>query len=401
MEIKNKTEESENSREEKKARTKKRFDRTYAQIDLSAIRHNIEEARKNIKQGTKIMAIVKANAYGHGAVPVSHALENLVDAYGVAIFEEAAELRDSGIDKTILILGYTPESEYEDVIRYHVSQTVYTYEMAKKLSETAGRMNETAILHIKVDTGMSRIGFLPTPENVMIVKKISELPHIELEGIFTHFARADEKTIDAAREPFQKYMDFVTQLEEKGVTFPIRHVSNSASIIGFPEANLDMVRSGITTYGLYPSDQVKRDVLRLIPAMQWKSVISFLKEIEPGTSVGYGGTFTAERPMKIATIPVGYADGVKRDLSNKGQVLIRGTRVKILGRICMDQFMVDVTDIPEAEIGDEVTIFGSDGGESIPVEEIADLSHSFNYEFVCDVSERVPRKYIESGNEFI
>ena len=370
------------------------FDRTYAEIDLSAIQHNIMEARKNIQEDTKIMAIVKANAYGHGAVQVSKALYNLVDAYGVAIIEEALELRESGIDKMILILGYTPESAYEEVIKNHISQTVYTFEMAEKLNETAQKLGEKAIVHIKVDTGMSRIGFLPVEENVPVIKAISELPYIRIEGAFTHFARADERTIDAAKIPFEKYMTFITRLENEGVSFPIRHVSNSASIIGFPEANLDMVRSGITTYGLYPSEEVSKEVLHLVPAMQWKSVISFIKDIQPGTSVGYGGTFTAKKPMKIATIPVGYADGIKRDLSNKGQVLIHGKRVNILGRICMDQFMVDVTGLPEVEIGDEVTIFGRDGAECIPVEEIANLSHSFNYEFVCDVSERVPRKYV-------
>lgn len=371
----------------------KEFDRTYAEIDLEAIRHNIKEVRRNIKDSTKIMAVVKADAYGHGAVPVAQTLYPLVDAYGVAMVEEAVELREHGIDKMILILGFTPESCYEEVIRHHISQTVYTYEMAEKLSKTAARMKETARFHIKLDTGMSRIGFCPTDENVSVVKQISELPNVRLEGMFTHFARADEETIAPAKAPFQKYMDFVHKLEGAGVTIPVKHVSNSASIIGFPEANLDMVRSGITTYGIYPSEEVSKEVLRLKPAMQWKSVVSYVKEIQPGTSVSYGGTFTASYPMKVATIPTGYADGMKRDLSNKGQVILHGQRVNILGRICMDQFMVDVTNLSDVKIGDEVTIFGRDGEESIPVEEIADLSHSFNYEFLCSISSRVPRKY--------
>lgn len=371
----------------------KNYDRTYAQVDLQAIRHNIKEVQKKIVPGTKIMAIVKANAYGHGAVPVSKALEDLVDAYGVAMIEEAVELREAGINKTILILGYTPESSYKEVIQYGISQTIYTYEMAKQLNDVAVGMGKRAMIHIKLDTGMGRIGFAPTKENVLLVKKISELPGITLEGMFTHFARADEKTIEPAKQPFTKYMWFVEQLEKKGVAIPIKHVSNSASVIGFPEAHLDCVRSGIITYGLYPSEDIDKSKIDLQPAMEWKAVISYVKEVEPGTSISYGGTFTADKPMRVATVPVGYADGMKRDLSNKGRVLIHGQYAPILGRVCMDQFMVDVTHVPEVKIGDEVTIFGKQGNLFLPVEEVAEQAHSFHYEFVCSVSERVPRKY--------
>lgn len=300
----------------------KQFNRTYAEVNLDAIRHNIDEVHKNIKEGTKVMAIVKANAYGHGAVQVAKALYDQVDAYGVAMIEEAIELRKAGIDKLILILGYTGEESYEDLVEYQISQTVYTWEMAEQLSETALKLGKKAKIHIKVDTGMSRIGFIPSEESLDTVEKISKLPGLEVEGIFTHFARADEKTIEPAREPFRKYITFVEELEKRGVKIPIHHVSNSASIIGFPEANLDMVRSGITTYGLYPSDEVAKDVLVLEPAMQWKSIISYIKTVEPGTSISYGGTFTAKEKMTVATIPVGYADGMKRDLSGKGRVLI-------------------------------------------------------------------------------
>ena len=347
----------------------KQFNRTYAEVNLDAIRHNIDEVHKNIKEGTKVMAIVKANAYGHGAVQVAKALYDQVDAYGVAMIEEAIELRKAGIDKLILILGYTGEESYEDLVEYQISQTVYTWEMAEQLSETALKLGKKAKIHIKVDTGMSRIGFIPSEESLDTVEKISELPGLEVEGIFTHFARADEKTIEPAREPFRKYITFVEELEKRGVKIPIHHVSNSASIIGFPEANLDMVRSGITTYGLYPSDEVAK-------------------------SISYGGRFTAKEKMTVATIPVGYADGMKRDLSGKGRVLIHGQYAPILGRICMDQFMVDVSHIKEAAIGDTVTIFGKDGEKNIPVEEIAEKSHSFNYEFVCSITNRVPRKYL-------
>lgn len=372
----------------------RQFDRTYAEVNLQAVRHNIEEARKNIKSGTKIMAIVKANAYGHGAVPVSKALISQVDAYGVAMIEEALELRDAGIDKMILILGYTGEEWYEELVKHCISQTIYTYDMAKKLSDVAVSFGKQTPIHIKIDTGMGRIGFAPTEESLDIVEKISHLPGVFIEGIFTHFARADEKTIEAAKEPFARYMQFVQELEKKGIRIPIRHVSNSASIISFPEANLDMVRSGITTYGLYPSEDVPKEILKLQPAMSWKSKISFVKPIGPGTSISYGGTFTAEKPMIVATVPVGYADGMKRDLSGKGRVLVHGQYAQILGRVCMDQFMIDVTDISNVKMGDTVTIFGKDGDKCIPVEEIAELSHSFNYEFVCSISKRVPRKYI-------
>lgn len=371
----------------------KKYYRTYAEVDLQAIRHNIKETRKRINENTKIMAIVKADAYGHGAVEVSHALEDLVEAYGVAMIEEALELRRSGIQKMILILGYTGVEWYPQLVEQKISQTIYTWEMAEQLNEAAGKLGQKAVVHIKLDTGMGRIGFAPSEENVAVVRKISRLPWLEIEGIYTHFARADEKTDLPIREPFRQYMSFVEKLEDAGVKIPIRHVSNSASILHFPEGNLDMVRSGITTYGLYPSDEVPGEGIRLMPAMQWKSVISYIKEVPAGTSIGYGGTYICREPMRVATVPVGYADGMKRDLSNKGRVLVHGTYAKILGRVCMDQFMIDVTSIPQAANGDEVTIVGRDGEKQIPVEEIAGLSHSFNYEFVCSITGRVPRKY--------
>lgn len=371
----------------------KKYYRTYAEVDLQAIRHNIKETRKRINENTKIMAIVKADAYGHGAVEVSHALEDLVEAYGVAMIEEALELRRSGIQKMILILGYTGMEWYPQLVEQKISQTVYTWEMAEQLNEAAGKLGQKAVVHIKLDTGMGRIGFAPSEENVAVVRKISRLPWLEIEGIYTHFARADEKTDLPIREPFRQYMSFVEKLQDAGVKIPIRHVSNSASILHFPEGNLDMVRSGITTYGLYPSDEVPGEGIRLMPAMQWKSVISYIKEVPAGTSISYGGTYICRESMRVATVPVGYADGMKRDLSNKGRVLVHGTYAKILGRVCMDQFMIDVTSIPQAAIGDEVTIVGRDGEKQIPVEEIAGLSHSFNYEFVCSITGRVPRKY--------
>ena len=373
---------------------KKRYDRTYAQIDLGAIRHNIAVERARVGADVKIMAVIKANAYGHGDIEVAEALDDQVDAYGVAIPEEALKLRKHGVKKMLLILGYSGKDWFEDIIQEGISQTVYSYSMAKQLSDTAVNMGKSAKIHIKIDTGMSRIGFMPVKDNIDVIRAIRELPGIEIEGAFTHFARADEETSEAAREPFEKYMIFLRELEKRGVHIPIRHAANSASIIQFPESQLDMVRSGITTYGLYPSEKVSRDILHLNPALQWKSQVSFVKRIHPGTSVGYGGTFTASRETVVATIPVGYADGVKRDLSGKGHVLIRGQYAPIIGKICMDQFMVDVTGIEDVSEGDTVTLIGTDGDQKISVEEVAALSHSFNYEYVCGISERVPRKYI-------
>ena len=372
---------------------RKIYERTYAQIDLGAIRHNILEERRRVGKDVKIMAIIKADAYGHGDIPVAETLNDLVDAYGVAIPEEALRLRKKGIGKMLLILGHTGREWFEDIIKNHISQTVYTFEMAKQLSETAVELGEKVKIHIKIDTGMSRIGFMPVKDNIEVIRAVSELPGIEIEGIFTHFARADESTAEAAREPFEKYMIFTRELEDRGIQIPIKHTANSASIIQFPESWLDMVRSGITTYGLYPSEEVTKETLDLKPALQWKSVVSYVKRIHPGTSVGYGGTFTAKRETTVATVPVGYADGVRRDLSGKGRVLIRGQYAPMIGRICMDQFMVDVTDIEGVSEGDTVTLIGTDGANRISVEEVAGLSHSFNYEYVCGITDRVPRKY--------
>ncbi|MCM1246068.1 MAG: alanine racemase [Roseburia sp.] len=369
------------------------YDRTYAEIDLNAIRYNICAEKKRVGGDVKLMAVIKADAYGHGDYQVAEALCDLVDAYGVAIPEEALRIREKGIHKTLLIFGYAGRGWFEDIIRNDISQTVYHYEMAKELSETACRLGKKARIHIKIDTGMSRIGFMPVKDNIEVIHSISELPGIEVEGIFTHFACADGKTPDAAKEPFEKYMIFVSELENRGIYIPVKHAANSAAILQFPASHLDMVRSGISTYGLYPSEEVPKDIVSLKPALEWKSIVSFVKWLHPGTSVGYGGTFVAERETKVATIPVGYADGVRRELSGKGRVLIRGQYAPILGRICMDQFMVDVTHIDPVLEGDEVTLIGRDGENAISVEEVARLSHSFNYEYVCGISKRVPRKY--------
>ncbi len=374
------------------------YDRTYALVNLAAIRHNILQVRNNIRKETSIMAIVKADAYGHGAIPVAKALENLVDAYGVALIEEALELREAGLQQMILILGYTGEEWYEELVRHRISQTIYTYDMAQKLNDTAAKMGRTTPIHIKLDTGMGRIGFRADETSISTVKKICEMPFLEPEGIFTHFARADEADKESVSEQIKVYGQFVQMLKEKGLSIPVKHCSNSAGIIDLPEANWDMVRAGISIYGLYPSDQVKQSQVALTPAMELNSFITYVKRIEEGTPVSYGGTFVAPKPMTVATVSVGYGDGYPRNLSGKGRVLIHGESARILGRVCMDQIVVDVTHIPEAKEWDQVTLLGRQNGEQILAEELAKSSGGFHYEIVCNIGKRVPRVYRKDGN---
>lgn len=377
----------------------KEYYRVKALIDLDAIFHNIENTRKIIKEGTGIMAVIKTDGYGHGAVPIAKTIDDQVEAYGIAIVQEGIELRKAGIKKPLLILGYTPRQYYRDVIAYHISQTVFGYEMAKILSDTAADMNMTVKVHIKVDTGMSRIGFLPNAASVEEIQKIATLPYLEIEGIFTHFAKADEADKTAAKQQLDTFLRFVADLEEKGIHIPVRHASNSAAMMDMPEANLDMIRSGISTYGLYPSEEVNKSVLPLEPAMSLQSYVIYVKELEAGVGIGYGGTFVTDKKTKVATIPVGYGDGYPRALSNCGRVLIHGKSAPIIGRVCMDQFMVDVSDIEAVKEGDLVTLIGVDGTQRITVEEMADLAGSFNYEFVCDIGKRVPREFYRNGKK--
>lgn len=375
----------------------RKYYRVHANIDLDAIYKNVSNAKDLLKPGTKLMAIIKADAYGHGAKQVAETIDPIADAYGVAILEEGVELRKAGIDKPILILGFTPEPLYEAMIKYDIATAVFQLDMAEKISAAASRLGKQAKIHIALDTGMSRIGFKQDEESLEVIKKIAKLPYIFIEGCFTHFARMDEEDKTKAMTQFEKYMDFVEKIEGCGIELPIKHVSNSAGIIEKQEVNLDMVRDGICVYGLYPSDEVNKENLELTPAMEIKSYVSFVKELEPGVEIGYGGTYTTERETRVATIPVGYADGYPRALSNKGHVLINGMSAPILGRVCMDQFMVDVTDIDNVEEGTMVTLVGRDGDENISIEEISEMSHSFNYEFVCDVGKRIPRVYYKGG----
>ncbi|MBU5460095.1 alanine racemase [Anaerostipes sp. MSJ-23] len=372
--------------------------RVHAVIDLDAICHNIKEVKRVIGPDVKVMPVIKADGYGHGAVPIAKALNEIgADAFAVAIIEEGITLRKNGITQPIVILGYTSEYQYSSLIQYEIQPTVFCYEMAESLSKIAAALGQNAKIHIKLDTGMNRIGFKPTRESLEIVKKISKLPNIKIEGIFTHFACADEADKTSAKKQKAEYDKFIGWLSEEGIEIPVKHVSNSASIIDMKDWRMDMVRSGIITYGLYPSEEVSKDVLDLRPAMSLKTHIVYIKEVGPGEGVSYNHTFVTKRNTKIATIPVGYADGYPRALSSKGRVLIRGQYAPIIGRICMDQFMVDVTDIPDVSVMDEVTLVGVDGENRISVEEVANGAGSFNYEFVCGVSKRVPRVYMQNG----
>lgn len=370
------------------------FDRTKVVINLDNIRYNVNELKKKVDPASKIMFVIKADGYGHGAVRIMEYLGESVDAYGVAVINEAVALRENGCGKLILILGYTPKSCLKHVIMYNISQTVTDYETARLLSEEAVMQGVNARIHIKLDTGMGRIGFLPGNESVETIRKISELPNIIMEGCFTHFSKADEKDLSYTEKQYETYIEMLEKLERAGVTFELKHACNSAAVIQFPKADLDMVRLGIASYGLYPSEDIDKSVIELRPAMEWKTIISYIKTVEPGTRISYGGTYTADSVKRIATVPVGYADGYPRALSNIGRVIVNGISAPIVGRVCMDQFMIDVTGIPDVKVEDSVTLVGRDGNELISVEEIADYGNSLNYEVICDVGKRVPREYI-------
>lgn len=373
--------------------------RVYATIDLDAVEANFASMHENIEPGTKIAAVIKADGYGHGAVPIARLVESYSYIWGfaVATVEEGLALRDAGICKPILLLGFAFPGHYQSIAQKHIRPAVFKEDMARRLSDTAMRTGCTVRCHLAVDTGMTRIGFSDTEESVETIRRMAVLPGLEFEGVFTHFARADETSLEPARVQLARFQNFVDRLEAAGIHIPLKHCSNSAAIMQFREANQDMVRAGISLYGLLPSDEVRREPVRLRAALELKSHITYIKWVEPGVAVSYGGTFVTDRPTRIATIPVGYADGYPRSLSGKGQVLIRGKRAPILGRVCMDQFMVDVTDIPEAEEYDEVTLLGRDGEDCLSAEELGSLSGRFNYELVCDISKRVPRLYLRHG----
>ncbi len=375
----------------------RQFERAYAKIHLDRIEENMKAMQAKLTPGTKLFGVVKADGYGHGAVPVAKTIEPYVFAYAVATAEEAFQLRRHGITKDILILGVVPRGLYEEVIRQDICMTVFQKERAEQMAELACANGKKARVHVAVDTGMNRIGFAPTEASADTVKAISELSGIEICGMFTHFARADEFDKTYANEQLRKFQAFCEMLKERKVEIPVTHCSNSAGIMELKDANMDAVRAGITIYGLYPSDEVQKDQMPIRPAMELKSFATYVKTIEAGSAVSYGGIFVAEKTMTIGTVGIGYADGYPRNASGKGQVLVCGKRVPILGRVCMDQLMIDLTEVPEAKEGEEVTLLGRDGAEEITMEELVQFCGGFHYEIPCIIGKRVPRVFVRDG----
>ena len=370
--------------------------RAWAEIDIDAVVGNIKQIRKITSPNAKIMAIIKADAYGHGFFEVASALaDNGADAFGVATADEAVQIRKAGFKNPILILGVIFRDDLERIIANDIMPVVFGYRFAKTISDTAVKLGKTAKIHIKLDTGMSRIGYVCTGSDSTV--EISKLPNIEIDGIFSHFAKADETERDYTDLQFGRFRFITDELEKRGVHIPTKHICNSAGIIQYPQYHMDMVRSGIITYGLAPSDDVPINNLSLKPAMQLKSVVTNLKRIKVDTPVSYGGKYIAKPGTRIATIAIGYADGYSRILSGKAQVLIRGKKANIVGNICMDQLMADVTEIEDIKIGDEVILFGSDGNNTITVESVAALMGTINYETICVIGKRVPRVYIRDN----
>lgn len=377
-----------------------KYSRVYAQIDLDAIVHNLEHISRQIGAHARVLAVVKCDGYGHGSVPIAGAIENMetVGGYATATAEEAMELRRAGIQKPILILGYTFPYAYEELIRQGVRLTVFREDTLERLESAAQRVGEKALVHVKVDTGMGRIGIPPQEEKLAFLQRIADSEYLELEGIFTHFARADERDMSYTLEQMERFNRFVALAQDRlGTRILCCHAANSAGIIRMEEAHLDLVRAGIILYGLYPSEDMAGEANWLRPALSLHSHLVYIKEVSPGQSISYGGTFTADRKMRVGTVPVGYGDGYPRSLSGRGYVLIQGRRAPILGRVCMDQFMVDLSELPLAAEGEPVVLIGRDGQEEITAGELGALSGRFNYELMCDLSPRVPRVYLQGG----
>lgn len=375
----------------------KEYYRVKADINLDAVAKNAEEIKQRLRPGVRLAAVIKADGYGHGAVPVAETVYETADWFAVSNIEEALELRASRIDKPILTLGYTAPLQLPEAIRNKITLTLCDMESAKEISEVATRMGVAAEVHIKVDTGMGRIGFPAEESFAMQAAQAVKLPNIKATGIYTHFARADESEKEATTIQYKKFLAFIESLEKQGITGLLRHAENSAAILSLPEYQLDMVRLGISLYGMYPSEDVMPEEIVLHPAMEIKSHVAFIKTVPAGTGIGYNATYVTKETRRIATVPVGYGDGYPRALSNCGRVLVHGKSVPIVGRVCMDQMMIDVTDVPDVMRGDTVTLMGQEGREVITAEEIGALSHSFHYEMVCNVGKRIPRVYYKKG----
>ena len=372
------------------------FSNTYAKVRLDVILSNYRAIKQ--KAGVPVMAVVKANAYGHGAVAVAKCLEPECDFFGVANVAEGLQLRNAGIKTPVLVLGHVNPNLFSVMVEQDIRPTIFTFEDAKTLSAQAVALGKTARLHIAVDTGMHRIGFMPTEESADICKQIYALPNLCVEGLFTHFATADTGKLDDTHAQVARFQSFCQMLQQRGVKIPLCHLDNSAGVMNFGTCG-QMVRAGIILYGLYPSEQVDKSLLKIQPALSWHAMVSHIKTLPAGCPISYGGTYVTEKTMTVATVSAGYADGYRRCLSSNFYVLINGRKAPILGRVCMDQFMVDITDIPDVRIGDDVVLLGSSGEETITAETLAAASQSFNYEQICDISQRVSRVYYDGDRE--
>ncbi len=368
---------------------------TWVEVDLAAIAHNVREFAGIVSSKTRLMAIVKADGYGHGAVQTAHAAVSAGASFlGVALVEEALQLRQNDITAPILILGFTPREYAAALCEYNLTPTVFTLPEAHAFSDAAVRYGKALDVHVKVDTGMGRVGYFPCEEADGFIRQIASLPGLKLTGLFTHFATADHSDQAYAKSQLARFLSLVERLERQGITIPVKHAANSAAAISFSESHFDMIRLGISLYGLHPSDEVSRETLNLRPAMSFKSHINFLKDVPANTAVSYGCTYTTSSASRLATIPVGYADGYSRRLSNCGKVLVRGVKVPVVGRVCMDQTVINVQDVPGVAEGDEVVLFGRQGDASIHVDDLARQLETINYEIVTSISCRVPRIYV-------
>lgn len=380
------------------------FNRTWAEVDIDNILHNVKVIRQTLTGNSKIIAVVKADAYGHGAVAVAKALEKETDMFALSSIDEVVQLRNAGVRGEMLILGYTPSQFADVLLKENITQTVFSYDYIRDIYNALGESGRKLKVHVKLDTGMSRLGF-DVQSNETRKQTVEQLKRavdefsdrLDFEGIFTHFAVSDEPELDFTDIQFERYKKTVDELKEKGVVFAMHHVCNSAAVINYPQYHLDRCRPGIILFGMLP-DKNTRDI-GLRPALSLKAVVSQTRTIEAGMTVSYGRKFTATEKMTLATLPIGYADGYSRLLSNNGEVLIHGKRAKIVGRICMDQCMIDVSDIPDVKRGDEVTIIGRDGDEVISATDIADRMNTINYEITCLIGKRVPRVYIKDGKK--
>jgi len=360
---------------------------TYAEISLEAIKHNIGEIRKLLSDRTQFMAVVKANAYGHGSPAISRAaIEAGADYLAVANLKEALELRDAGLTHPILILTESPTSVMDEILQYQLTQTVYSYSEAKALSDEALKRKKIARVHVKVDTGMGRVGVVPS-EAPALISKISSLPNLVIEGLFTHFAKAEELEDTYTQEQFARFKALLPRFEN----IPLKHAANSAGTLFHPETHLDMVRLGLLMYGLFPPHSGRR-LLNLKPALSFKSRVVYLKRVPAGTPLSYGGIYSTQKETTVVTLPVGYADGFSRRLSNRGKVLINGKRYPVVGRVTMDMILVEVGD-DMVQMGDEAVLIGSQGIESITADEMAALDDTISYEVICGIGKRVPRIY--------